>query len=144
MKSARPPHRRRIRSESAALPPAAFAFANPPASGILNSTMIDLIKKSLLAGVGAAVVTKDKLEQTLNDFVKEGKVSAGDARLMAEKIAEQGRKEFDEVCAKLGAKVREVTARADETSQARVAALEQRVRVLEEKLAPPASRAGEP
>jgi polyhydroxyalkanoate synthesis regulator phasin len=106
--------------------------------------MIDLIKKSLLAGVGAAVITKEKLEQTLNDFVTEGKVSAGDARVMAEKIADQGRKEFDDICAKLSAKVREVTARADETSQARVAALELRVRVLEEKLAPPASRAGEP
>ena len=106
--------------------------------------MIDLIKKSLLAGVGAAVVTKEKLEQTLNDFVKEGKVSAGDARVMADKITEQGRKEFEDICAKLGAKVREVTARADETSQARVTALEQRVRVLEEKLAPPASRMGEP
>lgn len=106
--------------------------------------MIDLIKKSLLAGVGAAIVTKEKLEQTLNEFVREGKVSSSDARVMADKIAEQGRKEFDEICAKLGTKLRDVTARADETSQARIAALELRVRVLEQKLAPPATRVGEP
>ena len=54
--------------------------------------MIDLIKKTLLAGVGAAVVTKDRLEKTMDEFVREGKVSAGDARIMAEKIAEQGRR----------------------------------------------------
>jgi len=106
--------------------------------------MIDLIKKTMLAGVGAAVVTKDKVEQVLNDFVKEGKVNAGDARIMADKIAEQGRKEFDELCAKLGSRLRETTAQADEATQARLAAMELRIRILEEKFAPPASRVGEP
>lgn len=106
--------------------------------------MIDLIRKTMLAGVGAAVVTKEKIEQALTEFVTEGKVSAGDARVMADKIAEQGRKEFDELCKNLGSRLREATAQADEASQARLAALELRVRVLEEKLAPPATRAGEP
>jgi BMFP domain-containing protein YqiC len=40
--------------------------------------------------------------------------------------------------------VREFNAKSEEKTQARLAALEQRVGVLEEKLAPPASRAGEP
>ncbi|HEY3757973.1 MAG TPA: hypothetical protein VGL42_17590 [Opitutaceae bacterium] len=106
--------------------------------------MIDLIRKTMLAGVGAAVVTKDKIEQALGEFVTEGKVSAGDARVMADKIAEQGRKEFDELCKVLGSRLRDATAHNDEASQARLAALELRVRVLEEKLAPPATRAGEP
>ncbi len=106
--------------------------------------MIDLIKKTMLAGVGAAVVTKEKVEQALGEFVSEGKVSAGDARVMADKIAEQGRKEFDEFCSRLSSKLRDTTVQADEASQARLAALELRVRVLEEKLAPPATRVGEP
>ena len=50
--------------------------------------MIDLIKKTLLAGVGAAIVTKEKAEHALQDYVKQGKVSAADARAMAERIAE--------------------------------------------------------
>ena len=106
--------------------------------------MIDLIKKSILAGVGAAVVTKEKVEEALEEFVREGKVTTKDARTMAEKIAEQGRREFDEVCAKLGAKLRDATARGEESAQARLTALEQRVRVLEAKLAAPETRAGEP
>lgn len=106
--------------------------------------MIDLIKKSLLAGVGAAVVTKEKIEQALDDFVREGKVSASDARVMADKIAEQGRREFDEVVSKLGSKLRDATASAEQSTQARLTALEQRVRVLEQKLAPPETRTGEP
>jgi polyhydroxyalkanoate synthesis regulator phasin len=106
--------------------------------------MIDLIKKSLLATAGAAAITKEKVEQALDEFVRQGKVTAGDARVMSEKIAEQGRKEFDELCDKLASKLRDFTARADESTQARLAALEQRVRVLEEKLTPPSTRAGEP
>jgi polyhydroxyalkanoate synthesis regulator phasin len=47
--------------------------------------MIDVIKKTLLAGVGAAVVTKEKAEAALEDFVRQGKVSSADARIMAEK-----------------------------------------------------------
>lgn len=106
--------------------------------------MIDLIKKSLLAGVGAAAITKEKVEQALDDFVRQGKVTASDARIMADKIAEQGRREFDEVCATLGAKFRDYKAEADEKTRARLADLEQRVRVLEEKLTAPPTRAGEP
>lgn len=106
--------------------------------------MIDIIKKTMLAGVGAAVVTKDKVEQALNEFVSEGKLSANDARLMAEKIAEQGRKEFDELVGRIGVKLRETTSQADDARQARLAALEMRVRVLEEKLTPPETRANEP
>ncbi|MDD3179993.1 MAG: hypothetical protein PHQ04_06530 [Opitutaceae bacterium] len=106
--------------------------------------MIDLLKKTLLAGVGAAVVTKEKIESALDDFVRQGKVKADDARIMAEKIAEQGRREFDELAADLSSKLKESVARKDETTQKRLAELEARVKVLETKLAEAPSRANEP
>jgi polyhydroxyalkanoate synthesis regulator phasin len=109
--------------------------------------MIDLIKKTLLAGVGAAVVTKEKVEETLNDYVRQGKVKAEDARIIADKIAEQGRKEFEDVSRTLAAKINDIAARAGgggEKTDERVAALEQRIRDLEAKLATPPTRAGEP
>lgn len=106
--------------------------------------MIDLIKKTLLAGVGAAVVTKDKVEETLGDFVRQGKVTAGDARIMAEKIAEQGRREFEDVSEKLGNRVKEFTSRESSELKERIAALEQRIAVLETRLNEPPTRSGEP
>ena len=45
--------------------------------------MIDLIKKSVMAGIGAAVVTKEKVEEALEDFVRQGKLSAADAAGMS-------------------------------------------------------------
>jgi polyhydroxyalkanoate synthesis regulator phasin len=106
--------------------------------------MIDVIKKTLLAGVGAAVITKEKVEEALGDYVKQGKVKAEDARIIADKIAEQGRKEFDEVSHTLGAKIKDFVARSDAQTTARLAALEERILVLETKLATPPTRSGEP
>ncbi|MFA6289306.1 MAG: hypothetical protein WC661_18135 [Opitutaceae bacterium] len=106
--------------------------------------MIDVIKKTLLAGVGAAVITKEKVEDALGDYVKQGKVKADDARIIAEKIAEQGRKEFDEMSQTLGAKIKEFTSHSNAETKAHIATLEERIRVLESKLANPPTRSGEP
>ena len=99
--------------------------------------MIDLIKKTLLAGVGAAVITKEKVEDTLGDYVRQGKVKAEDAKIIASKIAEQGRKEFEDVSQTLAAKIQELASRGTDKT-------DPRIRDLEAKLATPPTRAGEP
>jgi len=93
--------------------------------------MIDAFKKTVLAGIGAAVVTKEKVQAGLEDFVRQGKVTAADARAMAEKVAEQGRKEFDDASSKLGDRFRELLASFDHKYAARIDALEERVAALE-------------
>jgi len=106
--------------------------------------MIDVIKKTLLAGVGAAIITKEKAEAALDEFVRQGKLSSGDARIMAEKIAEQGRREFDDLALTLTSKLKTVLDRTEADNAVRLSALEHRILVLEAKLTPPPSRAGEP
>lgn len=95
--------------------------------------MIETFKKTLLAGLGAAVVTKDKVQAGLDDFVKQGKITANEARTMAEKIASDGRREFDEASAKLGERVKDVLSSVDGKMLARIEALEARVASLEGK-----------
>ena len=106
--------------------------------------MIDLLKKTLLAGVGAAVITKDKIEGALDDFVRQGKVNAQDARIIADKLAEQGRREFDELASDLSERISGVVNRSSPEANARITALEERVRLLEAKLQEPPTRSGEP
>ncbi len=106
--------------------------------------MIDLLKKTLLAGVGAAVITKDKIEGALDDFVRQGKVNAQDARIMADKIAEQGRKEFDELATDLSHRISGLLDRSSSEANRRIAALEERIKVLEAKLQEAPTRSGEP
>src|SRR5476651_684163 len=95
--------------------------------------MIDTIKKTLLAGVGAAVITKDRAEAALADFVKQGKVTSAEARAMAEKIAADGKKEFEMLSDELGGKIKEVVAGFSHTTHERLNALEARVKALEHK-----------
>ena len=95
--------------------------------------MIDTIKKTLLAGVGAAVVTKDKVEAALGDFVNQGKVTSAEARAMAEKIAADGKKEFETLSGELNEKVKDVLSGLTRSTQDRIAALEARVEKLEHK-----------
>lgn len=103
--------------------------------------MIETFKKTLLAGLGAAVVTRDKVQEGLEDFVKQGKISAAEARAMAEKIAEEGKREFEQVSAKLGDKVRDLLASSDTAYLTRIEALEARVSALEASPKAPKPRA---
>lgn len=93
--------------------------------------MMNSLKKALLAGVGAAIITKEKAEETLNDFVQQGRVSAKDARAMAHRIAKDGRREFASVRTEVEGKLLDLAQRADGQAQARIAALEARVAELQ-------------
>lgn len=95
--------------------------------------MIETFKKTFLAGLGAAVVTKEKVKEGLEDFVKQGRISAAEAQAMAEKIAGEGRREFDQASAKLGEKFRDLMANFDSKCGERIENLEARVAALEGK-----------
>jgi polyhydroxyalkanoate synthesis regulator phasin len=106
--------------------------------------MMNSIRRALLAGVGAAIITKEKAEETLNDFVQQGRVSAKDAKVMARQLAKDGRKEFQSVRSDVEDKLLDLAKQAGTQAQARIAALEAKVAALqqEKKQAPrkPASR----
>ena len=104
--------------------------------------MIDSIKKTILAGVGAAVVTKERVQAGLEEFVKQGKVSAADAQAMAEKLAADGKREFESASARLGDTIRELKAFSADKHLARIEALEARVSALEGKSGAGTKRGG--
>jgi polyhydroxyalkanoate synthesis regulator phasin len=97
--------------------------------------MIDAIKKTLLAGVGVTVVTKDKIEAALSEYVAKGKVSADEARATAHRIAEEGRREWETTSAELSKKFETLMTRANFAPRSEVQALEARVKQLEDDLA---------
>jgi polyhydroxyalkanoate synthesis regulator phasin len=100
---------------------------------------IDSLKKTLLAGIGVAAVTKDRVLAGLDVFVAQGKLSATDARAVAEKVAADSREQFELARARVGEKAQELKAYADGQHLRRLAALEARVAALEAK-APKAPR----
>lgn len=97
--------------------------------------MIDAIKKTMLAGVGAALITKDKVEEALSEWVQRGKVTAEEAKAMASKVADEGRTEFDRSSRQLQDAVRELMEKAGVGQKDRIEALEKRLLALEIEVA---------
>ena len=57
--------------------------------------MIELVKKTMFAGLGLAVVTKDKVLESLNELVEKGKLTKEEAVEMSDKIVEEGKNETE-------------------------------------------------
>lgn len=51
--------------------------------------MIDLIKKSMLTGIGIAILTKDKIEEIAQDFVDRGKLSEQEGQKIVQEMLDK-------------------------------------------------------
>ena len=96
--------------------------------------MIDLVKKTMMAGVGLAVVTKDKVEESLNELVEKGKLSKEEASDLTEKIVEEGKDRAEKAKNELSGMFSEMLQKANLVTTDQYAALEARVTELEGKL----------
>ncbi len=97
--------------------------------------MIDAIKKTMLAGVGAALITKDRVEDALSEWVQRGKVTADEAKAMASKVADDGRAEFERSSRQVQDAVKELLEKAGVGQKDRVESLEKRLLALEIEVA---------
>lgn len=93
--------------------------------------MIELIKKSMLAGVGAAVVSKESAEKALSGLVEKGKISTSEAREVADKIVEEGRAEYEKARTEMEGWFEDMLRKGKVATQSDVAKLEARVAALE-------------
>ncbi|GHB95452.1 phasin family protein [Cerasicoccus arenae] len=93
--------------------------------------MIEFIKKGMLAGVGAAVVTKESAEKALSELVDKGKISTGEAKDLADKIVSDGRAEFEKSRSELENWFEDMLRKAKVATQSDLAQLEARVAALE-------------
>lgn len=104
--------------------------------------MMNTFKRALLAGVGAAVITKEKAEESLREFVAQGRVNADDARVMARRLAQDGKREFAAVRAEAGRQALHLAKQAEAMAQKRIAVLEKRIAAMEKRQA--AKKTGRP
>ncbi len=65
--------------------------------------MLNIIKKSMLTGIGLALIAKDEVEDLANEFVKKGKMSEKEGT----KFLEDLRKRYDETQKKLEERVQQ-------------------------------------
>ena len=104
--------------------------------------MFDMVKTGLLAGLGAAVVTRDRLEEALDKLVDQGRISRDEARRMVEELSEDGRREWERLQELLQDGVRKALETMDVASRRRQEELEKRVLNLEQRLVMAEDRLG--
>jgi len=96
--------------------------------------IFDLIKKSFLASLGAAVVTRNKVQDALNSLVEQGKISTEEADKLAEDLVESGRSQWSDVQAKFSDSVRKALDNMDIGSKKEFQDLVARVENLEKRM----------
>ena len=96
--------------------------------------MIDIVKKTMLAGVGMAVVTKDKVLESLDEFVEKGKLTRDEAVAMSDKIVEEGKEQTEKAKTEASKLFTEMLQRANLVTKDQYDALEARVTELEGRL----------
>jgi len=79
-------------------------------------------------------LTKEKAEEALGELVDSGKLSATEAKQTAEKIAEDGKREFESATTQLQEKFDELLSKAGFNQSKRIDELEAKVADLETRL----------
>jgi len=96
--------------------------------------MIDLMKKTMFASVGLAVVTKDKVLESLDELVEKGKLTKEEAAEMSDKIVEEGKTETDKAKVEASKLFNDMLHRANVVTKDQYDALAERVTELEGRL----------
>ncbi len=95
--------------------------------------MIDSLKNTLLAGLGAASYTKEKVEEVFKDLVEKGKVSKEEAENYLSKLSTEARETFDKTSKDVGEKLQDLIRKGPFATAADLKKLEERVQALENR-----------
>lgn len=96
--------------------------------------MIDLIKKTMLTGVGLAVMTKDKVEELGRDLVEQAKLSENEGREFVDNLMKQSETARDEFETRVDSLVKKAVDRLNLAHKDEVAQLHARIETLESEV----------
>jgi polyhydroxyalkanoate synthesis regulator phasin len=97
--------------------------------------MIESLKHTLYAGLGATVLTVEKIEASLQELVEKGKISADEAREAAKKISEESKKEFKDARSSLEKSFEEMLGKAPVARSKDIEAINKRLDSIEKSIA---------
>lgn len=97
--------------------------------------MIDLIKKTLLLGLGSTMLVKEKVDEALEALVEQGKLSRADAEEFASQIQQGADAQWEEMKEEITASVRENLEKFDICSCEDLKDLKKEVSALNARLA---------
>lgn len=97
--------------------------------------MLDIIKKSIYLGLGAATVTKEKVETLIDELVEKGQLTKDDKPKVVQDILDKIEKEEKEIKTKIDDTVTEAMNKIGVVPKREFDILLKRVEDLEKKIA---------
>ena len=71
--------------------------------------MLELLKKGMFAGIGAAVLTRDKIREATRKLVEEGRLSSEEAEKLNEDLVKSGEREWEEINSKFQSSFKKIS-----------------------------------
>jgi polyhydroxyalkanoate synthesis regulator phasin len=96
--------------------------------------MLELLKKGMLAGLGMAVLTRDKIREATRMLVEEGKISTDEADKLAEDLVKSGEREWEDMNSKFQTSFKKVSENLEVVRKKDFEELKTRVELIEERL----------
>ncbi len=96
--------------------------------------MQDLLKNALSLGLGALLVSKDKIEEVVNELVKKGELGQEDGKKLINEMVEKGEASVNEVEAKIEKIVKGVAEKLNLPTRKELDELKSEIEQLKEKL----------
>jgi len=96
--------------------------------------MIELIKKSLYAGIGAAVLTKEKIQEMTRRLVEEGKITTEESEKLADEMVKSGERQWEEMSHGISEAMKRWTENLDVVRRKDLTLVEERIKLLEQRV----------
>lgn len=95
--------------------------------------MFDLIKKTMLTGIGLAAMTKDKVEGLAKELIEKGELSEKEGKELVDELLKKSEQAGKELESKIEGLVQEALGKMDLASKKDISQLAARIELLEKK-----------
>jgi polyhydroxyalkanoate synthesis regulator phasin len=106
----------------------------PSTRSITTQSIRDLIERTFLAGMGAAALTKDRVQELVEEFISKGQINTEDGREVVEKLLARSREEARSVLKKADSSLQGAYRDLGLTPKRELEGLELRVKQLEHRV----------
>lgn len=96
--------------------------------------MIDLLRKTLLAGIGAAVLTKEKVEELVGELVKRGEIASKEGPKLVKELLQESQKAKKELEEKIEEATQKTLKKLRLATRAEIEELKVNLEKLEKKI----------
>jgi polyhydroxyalkanoate synthesis regulator phasin len=96
--------------------------------------MQDLLKKAFSLGLGALLVSKDKIEEVVNELVKKGELGQEEGKNLVNELIEKGEASMNELEVKIEKVIKGVAEKLNLPTRKELNELKSEIEQLKEKL----------